>query len=1062
MISPVFFPEMIWIDDSPEELSERFVQSFKKHCIDAGNFSSILKYLPPLEIRRGKIEVPFPKLKVSDFPSDFSRSFDFFHAKLPFENYWGSIPILGIEACGESPEDLEKKLSENVRLEFSRKKRFATVRSMIESMWFRGVEKSERTIFLDLPTLQELDAVSGKKAAKVLAEVAEPIKVSEGNAFGLEREFQKLSKIFPEDFQRSLLVVGPSSTGKSALIREFFGRKSKQKPALSFWETSASRLLQKLTVPGGWREKLNQLCRELREPGKILFIPNLFEVFQVGQYEGNDLSIADGMAEFLKTNEIVLFTECTPEEYGFIEKIKPTFFAAFEVVRLCEPPDAFEIVRKAVTKISRSQGVDIEKDAIEEIFRLQKRFSPYAGFPGKSIKFFENAFFHRGINSKTMKKSDIIDLFHEDTGLPKFLVDPDIPLIPDATEDFFQKNVLGQPESVRIVCDVIFSLKTFLSRPGKPLASLLFIDPTGVGKTEMAKVLAEFMFGSREKIIRFDMSEFSDPVSVLRLTGDSLFSEGLLSSKVRQNPFSVILFDEIEKAHHSFFDVLLQIMGEGRLTDAKGKTANFQGTILIMTSNIGSESFQKGISGFSGGAETRKKAADHFQKEVMEHFRPEFFNRIDQIVPFSFLDRETLKLVVRREIEKIGGRNGIRLREFHFRVSEEILDFLAASGYDSKYGARQLQRVIRKVLLVPIAMEMNGSSLQKTMPALDLREGVPETLAAGSRRGGALRVSAKKTAETGVSALNPREELGKRVSEFRRISLKLREAGFLLQLQSELHIMEQRKQKEKQSFWENREQGIRYSNALDLSERFTRFFAGIESLETDVGVSILGKTGVPRDFEEIFSGLSTDLERNKIDLYKFFFPSSDICTIGLYGPSEALLAASEIYFTLGKEKGFEIASKAVFLKENRIQRDDLKKTLSGKEKIGTILGVHHQFTGNCAFLFFHQEDGIHCWERKKSVGKSIAMREELSFSVVVRNVLEINHELPENIERKPVFEQSPRRFYKENWFKDLQYKFDEPTDRFEAVLLKALNKNFTENLDNGLFGIKSFAGNKAP
>src|SRR4029079_3920881 len=185
---------------------------------------------------------------------------------------------------------------------------------------------------------------------------------------------------------------------------------------------------------------------------------------------------------------------------------------------------------------------------------------------------------------------------------------------------------------VELIVHLLATVKAGLTRPRKPIASLLFIGPTGVGKTEMAKTLAEFLFGSRQRLTRFDMSEFGDSVSVQRLVGGVFGSEGLLTARIREQPFSVVLLDEFEKGHLQMLDLLLQVLGEGRLTDAAGRLADFSNAVVILTSNLGADSYQQGAFGFLGEsasdeAAQRDRAREHFGRAVQEHVRPELFNR---------------------------------------------------------------------------------------------------------------------------------------------------------------------------------------------------------------------------------------------------------------------------------------------------------------------------------------------------------------------------------------------------------------------------------------------------
>src|SRR5262249_30690931 len=210
--------------------------------------------------------------------------------------------------------------------------------------------------------------------------------------------------------------------------------------------------------------------------------------------------------------------------------------------------------------------------------------------------------------------------FTRETGLPRFLLEDAVRLDLKATRDRFARRVIGQPEAVDLVVDLLATVKAGLTRPHKPIASLLFIGPTGVRKTEMAKALADFLFGDPGRLTRLDMSEYADPAAVQRLIGGGFGAEGVLTSRIREQPFAVVLLDEFEKAHPLLFDLLLQVLGEGRLTDAAGRLADFCNAMVILTSNLGAESFQQGAFGFPGTGEgealdgERERAWEHCQR----------------------------------------------------------------------------------------------------------------------------------------------------------------------------------------------------------------------------------------------------------------------------------------------------------------------------------------------------------------------------------------------------------------------------------------------------------------
>jgi ATP-dependent Clp protease ATP-binding subunit ClpB len=271
-------------------------------------------------------------------------------------------------------------------------------------------------------------------------------------------------------------------------------------------------------------------------------------------------------------------------------------------------------------------------------------------------------------------------------------------------ESVLEKRVVGQDEAVKAVSDAIRRSRAGLSDPNRPNGSFLFLGPTGVGKTELTKALAEFLFDTEEAMVRIDMSEFMEKHSVARLIGAppgyvGYEEGGYLTEAVRRKPYSVILMDEVEKAHPDVFNVLLQVLDDGRLTDGQGRTVDFRNTVIVMTSNLGSQLIQE-----LAGEENYARMKSAVMEVVGSHFRPEFINRIDEAVVFHPLGREQIRSITTIQIDYL--RKRLAERDLGLQLSDAALDKLGEAGFDPVYGARPLKRAIQHQLENPLAQEI--------------------------------------------------------------------------------------------------------------------------------------------------------------------------------------------------------------------------------------------------------------------------------------------------------------------------------------------------------------------
>ncbi|TDU70835.1 ATP-dependent Clp protease ATP-binding subunit ClpA [Prosthecobacter fusiformis] len=541
-------------------------------------------------------------------------------------------------------------------------------------------------------------------------------------AYELETELKQLSRLLTLPDQPSVLLLGAAGVGKTALTQEMARRRSDfglgQQP---FYRSSGTRLIAGASGFGMWQQRCRELVETARKQKLVLYLGNLFELMNVGQSSTGSESIASFLRPYLVRRELQVIVECTHEQMVVIEKQDPRLADAFRILKL-EEPQAEKLAALMLTASTKLAGdrARFSRPALERVRSLHRRYLGYSAFPGAPLRFMTRL--HENIPAERLvEEPDVYAAFSRETGMPEHLLNPETPLDLDITRTWFQNRVEGQGEAVDVVVSVIAQIKAGLARPGRPLASLLFIGPTGTGKTEMAKALAEFLFQSAERMIRLDMSEYGQPWSAQRLvSGSHDGREGLLTAAVREQPFSVLLLDEFEKADPAVFDLLLQLLGEARLTDGAGRTADFSNCVVIMTSNLGAQDFSKGRMGFSSGGAAHQDATDHFTTAVQKALRPEMFNRIDRIVPYQPLSSEVVVSLTRREIATAALRPGFVKAGLRLEVSEAVVQNLAREGYDPRYGARPLKRRVAEHLLAPISALIAEGVAEKSLLKADL------------------------------------------------------------------------------------------------------------------------------------------------------------------------------------------------------------------------------------------------------------------------------------------------------------------------------------------------------
>lgn len=536
-------------------------------------------------------------------------------------------------------------------------------------------------------------------------------------ATGRDREAEELGRLLERKDRRPVVVIGRSQTGKTNLLHEYVfrqagNRKGRRAGEHLVWLVSPQRLISGMSFVGQWENRLTAILKEVRDRDHLLYFDDLLGLFFAGVSASSDLNVAQVLKPYLERREIRVVGEITPETWRVLQEKDRGFSELFHVFRLPETTadETLRIMLAVRRELEFRHRLEFSIDALPTVLDLQRRYHREASFPGKAASFLKQL--ANKYERQTIGRAEVLREFEAKSGMQVAFLDDRAKLDRAEITRRIAEGVVGQTAAVEAAADVISVAKSRLNDPDRPLASFLFLGATGVGKTEAAKQIAAYLYGGADKLLRFDMNEFVAPYDVARLVGTFDQPEGLLTGAIRRQPFAVVLLDEVEKAHPDVFNLLLQVLGDGRLTDAHGRTADFSNAIVILTSNLGAREASVRL----GFRETNESNASVYRQAAEKFFRPEFFNRLDRIIPFENLRREDVGRIARIQLQNLFARDGFARRSCRLELEPSALERIVDEGYHPELGARALKRAIERNLTQPVAARL--ASIRTIAPTI--------------------------------------------------------------------------------------------------------------------------------------------------------------------------------------------------------------------------------------------------------------------------------------------------------------------------------------------------------
>ncbi|XP_039788246.1 chaperone protein ClpB1-like [Panicum virgatum] len=565
---------------------------------------------------------------------------------------------------------------------------------------------------------------------------------------GRDDEINRVICVLCRRTKNSAILVGAPGVGKTSIAegiaqRIVVGNVPAALTGARIMELDLGAMVAATTLRGMFEERIKNVIQEAEDAnGKvILFIDEMHML--LGANNISSMGAANLLKPALARGRIRCVGATTFEEYRkYIEK-DAAFERRFEKVLVDETSlsATIAILRGLKKRYEEHHHTIIQDAAIVAAARLANRYITGRQFPDKAIDIIDEASAITRIHTDNQLKGSnmqrnpvdalkkaivcpeqIAQVVSRLTGIPVNSLAQDEKVKLMYLADRLQERIIGQQEAINLVAHAVLRSRTGLDQPGQPIGSFLFLGSTGVGKTELAKALAEQLFGSERMLIRFDMTEFVGSHSVLRLIGAPPSYQGhddggQLTEKVKQRPYSAILFDEIEKADPAVFNVFLQLLDDGVLTDGKGKTVDFKNTIIIMTSNLGAEYLMEAMT----GEKSMEAARDLVIKQAEKHFKPEFLNRLSEIVVFEPLSQDKMRVVANVQMKAIIAR--LAEKGINIIASEAVLDVVLSESHNPLYGARPIRRWLQKNVMTKLAeMFVKGEIDKETTVIIDASE----------------------------------------------------------------------------------------------------------------------------------------------------------------------------------------------------------------------------------------------------------------------------------------------------------------------------------------------------